>query len=349
MGAQFVLLQDGSVWSKGRNGKGSLGDGSTSDRSAWAKIPSLSAVTQIAAGGESAYALLSDGTVRAWGANQSGQLGDGTQMDRSTPVTVLASSNTPLTGVTQITAGYSTAHALLNDGSVRSWGDNQYGQLATGNNNSSTFPVAAQVAFDPGTPGSGSSTPLTGVTQIAAGRYTIVARTTDGTVRAWGYNVDGAVGDGTFGQGLDRYRAVLVRIATPQDTTVTNPLKNVAAVAAGSFCMYAILTDKSVVAWGRNQSYALGTGQSGDRSAVAVPAPDLVDIVEVTGGREYGVARKTDGTILTWGANYSGQLGNGSMTTQTQPTAVTNQQLLGQKVVTLGISTLAFAVFLITA
>ena len=83
-----ALKNDGTVWAWGWNGKGQLGDGTTTKRTTPVQVSDLTGVTAVAAGGSHCVALKNDGTLWAWGYNHHGQLGDGTTTDRTTPVQV---------------------------------------------------------------------------------------------------------------------------------------------------------------------------------------------------------------------------------------------------------------------
>ncbi|EKD41308.1 MAG: regulator of chromosome condensation RCC1, partial [uncultured bacterium] len=125
----------GHVYAWGRNNRGQLGDGTTTDSS---KAISVSGsfgtsgsdfVTQVAAGWATSYALTTDGKVWAWGDNTYGQLGDGTtSADPSlTPTQVIGIGDTNDTKATQIVAGGTFAMALLANGEVVVWGSGGYG------------------------------------------------------------------------------------------------------------------------------------------------------------------------------------------------------------------------------
>ncbi len=133
----LALLQDGTVWGVGTNSYGQLGDGTTTSRTTWAKVPGLTGVVEICAGGQTAMARLSNGGIRSWGLNNFGQLGNGTTASSSTPVTVQN-----ITNATQIVAGAANGWALLSTGEVRSWGYGAYGGNGNGGNKSQSLPVA---------------------------------------------------------------------------------------------------------------------------------------------------------------------------------------------------------------
>ena len=176
----FALLNDGTVRAWGDNSFGVLGDGTTTRSSVPVQVTGLTGVKEISTLGAAAYALLTDGTVRAWGYNWHGRLGNGTTTDSSVPVQVSG-----LTGVkTLATSLYGTAYALLTDGTVRAWGNGTAGELGNGVAADSSVPV----------PVSG----LAGVKELSAtfsiGAFALL---TDGTVRAWGSNNYGQLGNGT--------------------------------------------------------------------------------------------------------------------------------------------------------
>ena len=95
------------------------------------------------------------------------------------------------------------------------------------------------------------------------------------------------------------------------------------AVAVGSNAMYVLLQDGTVLAWGRNFSGELGTGEAprmeagvkGTQVEVPVtrpqPIPGLTDVVAIAAGGQHALAVKRDGTVWAWGKNRDGQLGLG--------------------------------------
>ena len=250
-----ALMGDGTLRAWGSNWSGQLGDGSTTDR--WTPVqvvdpadPTgfLTGVTAVAAGKRHTVALLGDGTLRAWGYNYYGQLGDGTTMDSWTPVQVVDPTDPSgfLTGVTAVAAGQGHTVALLGDGALRAWGWNSVGQLGDGTTTDSWTPVQVVDPTDP----TGS---LTGVTAIATGSLHTLAVLGDGTLRAWGYNLDGVLGDGTTTS-----RSTSVQVVDPADPT--GFLTGVTAVAAGVWHTVALLGDGTLRAWGENVDGVLGDG-----------------------------------------------------------------------------------------
>ncbi len=292
--ASAATPQGALAW--GQNAFGQLGDGTTTDR----LVPDLASglnnlTVAVAAGAQHSLALLSDGTVRAWGSNGNGELGDGTTIQRLTPVPVMG-----LTGVRAVTAGANYSLALLSDGTVRAWGRNDSGQLGDGTTTERHTPVKVKS--------------LTGVTAISAasgvGGASSLALLNDGTVRAWGHNSAGQLGDGTT---TERFTAVKVKRLT-----------KVKAISESTFHGLALLASGKVKAWGSNAFGQLGDGTTVPfRLTPVVVKGGLAGGKAISAGDSFSVALLKDGTVRTWGRGGDGELGNGVTTNQPLPVAVT--------------------------
>jgi len=285
----FALTADGHVYAWGANDYGELGDGVRPLRVTPAPVPGLSGIIRIAAGGTHSLALKADGTLLGWGANGSGQLGDATQASRSTAAPVPGLGN-----VADISAGYYFSAARGNDGSVWTWGGGYEGPLGLGND--SNVPTPTRV---PGLPM---------ITQISAGAIHMLALAADGTVRAWGHNASGQVGDGST---VDRFSPVVVM-----------NLSSVKAIAAGYDHSLALATDGTVWSWGTNYNGELGDGSSAVSRSLPARIPSLGSITAIAAGGSFSLALRSDGTVWAWGANWWGQLGDGSGVTQDHPVQV---------------------------
>jgi len=139
-GGHTCALKGGQVYCWGRNGKGQLGDGTTTDRNTPVAVTNMgSGVTAIAAGSFHTCAL-KGGQVYCWGWNFFGQLGDGTTTDRTTP-TLVANGAMGNSGVTAVAAGGRHTLGLKDTTCLFAWGRNDYGQLGDGTTTNSDTPV----------------------------------------------------------------------------------------------------------------------------------------------------------------------------------------------------------------
>lgn len=180
MGHTIALLEDGTVWAWGTNLYGELGNGTTTDSYTPVQVTGLTDIVAIASGRDHGLALKNDGTVWSWGVNLWGELGNGNSTVTTSPVQFGTLNN-----VVAIAAGQYQSLALLDDGTVWGCGNNNYGALGTGTQNDS-FNTPVQVVG------------LTDAIAVAAGDFHSLALKSDGTVRTWGFNETGAVGNDTF-------------------------------------------------------------------------------------------------------------------------------------------------------
>ncbi|MSQ23289.1 MAG: hypothetical protein EXR58_01870 [Chloroflexi bacterium] len=133
----LALLSDGTVWGTGYNQNGELGDGTTDPRLTPVPVSGLSNASAIGAGTFHSLALMPDGTVWTWGSNTNRQIGDGTRNHPVlSPVQVVG-----LSGVVGIGSGYSHTLAIRDDGTLWTWGWNEFGQLGDGTVLDSLVPV----------------------------------------------------------------------------------------------------------------------------------------------------------------------------------------------------------------
>jgi len=254
----------------------------------------LHPIESLAAGGSHGCATLENGTARCWGANESGQLGTGDTMPSLRPIAV-----TGLAGTASIAAGLGRRHSCTrHSGGVRCWGSNQQGELGDPSRGSQA-PTAGAVVL------------LQQVTELGLGAEHGCAVITDGSIRCWGANGSGRLGDGTTTS-----RPTPVRVAGLAAAT---------SVVAGQDHTCALLADGTVRCWGANESGQLGDGTTVDQHTAALRVVGLNDaVVDVSAGGRSACAVIRDGAVLCWGANESGQLGDGSLLSRSLPVRVRN-------------------------
>jgi len=331
-GHSCALLAGGTIKCWGSNSAGELGNGKQGNRVPPIEVSGIGNATAVSAGGYFTCARLSSGKIKCWGVNAHGQLGDGSTKNRSTPVVV---KRTRKAIAVSATGGYEywsgQACVLLVGGTLRCWGDGPLGNRKHSRRGSSV-PVAvkgvehATVLSGNGEGGVRRCVVLRGgrvecwgrgkdrglpvlidgirnAVSVSVGAWFVCALLRNGTIKCWGDNYDGELGDGS--------RTHLSR--TP---VAVRGITNARMISAGDGHACAVLSGGMIKCWGSDEYGELGNGKSrtssrlpvtvkGIRSATAVATGDIGD------GPSFSCALLRNGRVECWGANYSGQLGDG--------------------------------------
>ncbi len=275
--------------------------------------------TAVSVGGTSTCALLDNGSVKCWGDNLNGQEGQGDttrrgddpgEMGDALPAVDLGTGRT----ATTISSGRSHVCAILDNGSVKCWGWNQWGQLGLGDTNNR--------GDGPGE--MGDSLPAvdlgTGRTAVAISTSFIntCALLDNGRVKCWGFGgfAIPATGDtavrgdqpGEMGDALP-----YVDLGTGRTAT---------AISTGDNFACALLDNGRVKCWGQNTDGQLGLGDTDTRGDGPGEMGDALPYVDLGAGRtataiasgvNHACARLDDGSIKCWGKNQAGGLGLGDV------------------------------------
>lgn len=266
-----ALKSDGTVYCWGSNIFGELGysTGSNDYSNAPHSVSNLTGITAVVAGSEHTLALKSDGTVVAWGDNRRGQLGNGSTTNSIAPVAV---SN--LNNVIAISANNKTSLALKSDGTVWTWGR----VYRNGTQGAETYNATTPIQVNN----------LTNIIAISAGYGTDVgedllnqdhrnfnlALRKDGSVWAWGSNINGELGDGTATD-----RATPVRVIN---------LNEVKSISAGGNHSIALRNDGTVYLWGLNDKGQLGDGTD-FQTCTPKKVDDLSNIIMISAGNKFSL------------------------------------------------------------
>lgn len=159
----------------------------------------------------------------------------------------------------------------------------------------------------------GGATPEASV-ELASGFNHTCARRPAGTVKCWGDNGAGQLGDGLPYDSGARVDQALV----PQDVA---GLADAVAIASGVGHTCAVRRGGTVACWGVNSFGQLGNGTT-QRSSSPVPVTGITGAVAIAAGTSFTCAVVGDGTVQCWGANYSGQLGDDSKVNRSTPAPV---------------------------
>lgn len=300
----LAVKSDGTAWAFGYNNYGQMGDGTVLNRDVAVQVRNppasgfLSGIIKVSGGGfavgGNSLALKSDGSVYAWGYGGNGEMGNNTTV--ATNSICFQVKDPPgtgfLSGIVDISAGYTHMLAAKSDGTAWAWGSDASGQI--GNDALVSAPLLLPVQV------SG----LTNVIKVAAGDRFSVFLKSNGDVWSCGLNTNKRLGDNTTTQ---RTTPVQVQIFGGGNLT------NIVAISAGEAHCLALRNDNTVWAWGRNGAYQLGDGVGNIDQGQAVQVPGLVGIItQISAGANHSIVLRSTGTNQDWGDNSWGQLGNGN-------------------------------------
>jgi alpha-tubulin suppressor-like RCC1 family protein/sugar lactone lactonase YvrE len=271
---------------------------SASDRAASAQSSRLAAEpARPATTNGPASPAASAATIYTWGANTDGALGSGA----TTPERISPASISLATGVsaTAISGGQDYGLAIGTDGHLYAWGSDT-DNLGNGTASNTYAPIVIPLPS--------GVTP----TAISAGWDHSLVIGSDGNLYAFGQNAAGGIGNGTKSSA---FAPTVVKLAAGVAPT---------AIAASYEDSFAIGSNGTLYSWGLNNLGQLGLGTTtNEATPQAVSLPAGVSAVSVSAGVSATYVIGSNGVLYAFGSNADGQLGNGTTTNQSVPTAVT--------------------------
>jgi alpha-tubulin suppressor-like RCC1 family protein len=311
-----AILDDGTVRCWGIHAFGRLGYGNETNVVSPASVGPVDlgagrTAVAISASESHVCAVLDNGTVRCWGRGMEGQLGYANVLnigDNETPGTVGPVDLGSGRFAVGIATGSFHSCAMLDNGTVRCWGNGASGRLGYANTASigdnETPAAAGPVAL-------GSAL---GATEIVAGGKHSCALFSNGTVRCWGDGSSGQLGyANTANIGDDES----VGSAGPVDLGAHSAVE----IALGESHTCALLDNGTILCWGNGANGRLGyasTANVGDNETPGSVGPVNLGgktAVSVSAGNAHTCAVLADGTVRCWGDGASGRLGYGNTTT----------------------------------
>jgi alpha-tubulin suppressor-like RCC1 family protein len=271
-----VVTNAGGVKCWGKNEHRQLGNGTMVNSDLPVDVAGLSGVKA--------------GAVACWGYNQNGELGNGMTGDSGVPVGVSGLGS----GVVSIEAGDDHTCAVTDQGEVKCWGYNRFGQLGDGSTTSRNIPVTVK-----GLPG--------GALAVAAGWGHTCALTADQSVKCWGDDEYGQLG---YGQ-MEDYRF------TPMDLAGLE--RSVVRISADGGQTCALTIYGGVSCWGNNRYGQLGDGTAEVRNSPVQVTGLTEDVAYIAAGWNHTCALVAGRGMQCWGWNYYGQLGDGTKASRTVP------------------------------
>lgn len=267
----------------------------------------------IASGSYHSCVLRDDKSIVCWGGNDSGQLGIGRGYQPGDEPGEMGSALSPLLlgkKVTRLATGYSRSCAMYDDGKFKCWGINSHGQLGQGHGNNIGHDSDEFTDIDIDL-GSGQS-----VTAVAIGMYHTCALLDNGTVKCWGSNHNGQLGQGHsnyVGRSSDELGDNLPTVDLGSERTAKE-------ITSGRDHTCALLDNGTVKCWGYNSFGQLGQEHAEDLGDDANEMGDNLLPVDLGRGRiamaiatgsRHTCAVLDTGTVKCWGYNSDGQLGQG--------------------------------------
>ncbi|MES2598452.1 MAG: S8 family serine peptidase [Verrucomicrobiota bacterium] len=287
--SSVVLLSSGELLTWGRNQRGELGGGRLDESLLPIQVPGISGVALARAGRTPAAAVkLHTGSWLAWGFAGAG------------PLSQLPAAFTAANGFVDLQGAWNRNFVVAQKvgGTLVSWGqDNTWGEFGNGMTGlpssglapGPTNPVTVQnvtgaISFSV-SPGTHAPAPGSPEWPYEISQHCLAVNA-DGTVRAWGRNHRGQLGDGTT--------------VTRTKPVVVPGLSGVVMVAAGGAHSLALRNDGSVWAWGANHYAQLGDGTLASRSS-PVRVAGLTEVVQIRSGGEANAALRANGSVWVWG------------------------------------------------
>ncbi len=320
-------LNNGFVICWGENEFGQLGIDSTDDigddsavgGDSTADLGTGRKAVELAAGFQHTCARLDNGLIKCWGYNDNGQLGLGhtsSKGDDPNEMGDLLSTvelGTDRTAV-QISAGYKHTCVLLDIGTVKCWGLNDYGQLGQKNYDLAIGETSNDMgdyleAIDLGA----NRTALS----ITSGYHHTCARLDTGRIKCWGKNVEGQLGLGDSNPRGNDSSDMGANLAT---IDLGTGKYSAVGIAVGQRHSCALLGRSEVKCWGDNSNgqlglghkKAMGDGVGGNEMGINLPFIDVsadVKVVQIAVGKSHSCVRLDNGSVKCWGNNQYGQLG----------------------------------------
>lgn len=268
-----ALTALGTVKCWGENGTAELGNSSTVDSLTPVDVIGLTGATQVLAGSGYSCALTASGPIKCWGRGYAVGQSGGTSIASPTDVPGIS-------GAKQL-VGSSALCAITSDDQVKCWGDNSSGLHGVPPH----FNYGITAVRVPG---------LSGIKQIALTSLHACAVTAQDTVKCWGSNSSGELGDNLSGV-----------VHTPKPV---HNLTGIKQVSEGANYTCAITAQDTVQCWGANRYGQLGNNSPlGVDSATPVAVGNLTGVTAIATSREMACALTSSQSVWCWGAGWNNQ------------------------------------------
>jgi alpha-tubulin suppressor-like RCC1 family protein len=276
------VRSNGDLYTWGDNSAGQLGLGTVGGFRAVPTPTPTRGWIAIAGGRQNNYGIKADGSLWSWGGNAHGELGFGDQTPRSTPTKVSAA------GWTQVSACADHVFALRADGTMYAWGANNMYQLGDGTVTTRLAPVPIGVGRR--------------WVAVACGAAHGIALASDGNSYSWGDGSTGVLG--------------IAQLGTYKTPTQSSTANDYVAIGTDFKLSAGLTVGGDLYAWG--SAGFVGDGTTSPRNT-RVPVGTGLKYLDLTVGTGCALARVSDGSVVGWGGNFHGQLGDGTRSDRLSP------------------------------
>jgi len=292
-----AITTSGNLYMWGTNRYGQLGNGELVSNTVNAPIGIMKNVEMIDVGNDYTAAITTNGNLYMWGCNVCTRIGPWEWNEEMSFSAILLPKKV-MANVKAVSLGGGHSAAITTDGSLYTWGYNNYGQLGDGTTEDSSTPVKI----------------MDNVRMVSLGTEHSAAITTDGSLYMWGLN-----NYGQLGNGLTENSSVPIKV-----------MDNVKMISLGNYhgggsysdltmrnhFSAAIATDGSLYMWGSNEFGQLGNSTTESSS---VPIKIMDNVKEVSLGEYHSGAITNNGSLYMWGENWDAQLGDGTRNDSSTP------------------------------
>lgn len=253
--------------------------------------------TKISVGQKMSCGLSQSGQVYCWGWGLDGMIGNGATSDQYQP-TPISDAAPYLKIATSVSGGWHACGIPATTGSVRCWGGNTFGQIGDGTNGApNNRPVPTNIDL-----------PGVQFVDVSVGHSTTCGLTSTSQVYCWGQNIDGL-----FGNNSTTDSSVPLLAAGGQTFK---------KIAVGGNFVCGIRTDDMISCWGDDSFGQLANGAGISDSLVPQPILGGYTYRDLAVGSAHACAIDMSGITRCWGANSTGQLGDGTFTNRSEPTPI---------------------------
>ncbi len=294
-----ALTANGEAYCAGRNTRGQVGDGTTTDRRGFEPVSGGHRWQSITTGSSHVCAVTISGQAFCWGNGFRGMLGNG--VGEGFPVALVPSPVLTDLRFNTIAAGIGHTCALDTSGRAWCWGSNDYGSLGDG---------------APPAPGTGQQSAVPSkvygdqaFVDLYAGGHHFCALDAQRRAFCWGWNRFHQLGDGS---------GDTISVSVPTAMVGSHRWKR---LLLGQVHSCGINESDDLYCWGLNDA-----GQFGDGTTTLAPVPRFIRSMRpyqsLSTGAKHMCAITKDGFAFCWGRGTQGQLGNGVKENRLQPSAV---------------------------